>query len=879
MSYAILIIIISSFAGYLITHFLDNDLPFSRKNQLSDMKGQTHNPLLLTLLERVAYGVVLGLALFSWLAYLFSLFYGLQYICIIITISLLVIFIVCFLISRWADFSQKTLAGIINLKHTFLLNKFSYSVHIIVFCFFSVIFYRLFNRIIIWHNGDMYVGMTHNYGDLPLHLSYITSFVQGDNIPPQNTIFAGEKLAYPILSDFLSAIFLKLGVGFKEILLIPGFVLTTAFYGILYYFVFRLTKKRVAALVAAFIFFFAGGFGFFHFIHDLSNSSTGIWHFVTHLSSDYTKIPSLKYQWITPLSCLNVPQRALLFGFPITIIIFTLLYRGIESLIYKNIGKNNFDNNKNNEVTAQCDQSNLFIEKIPEIKSWKMFLFAGIVAGLLPLLHTHSFMAMLMVAIPLGLIFWNWRNWFFFFFPAFILSLPQIISLSTNVGSGTFFQFHFGWMAVNDNIVWFWLKNTGIFWIVYIGGLVAIFIFKKREPISLNFQPAYPSTNSRFSLNSYDLKPIYFSLTFLILFFLPNFILFAPGKWDNIKIFIYWFLGSLPIAAIGLSVLYEAKRFKILTRTVFFLIIFVLVFSGGIDIFRYAIAPIYGWEEFTEEEVQLAKRIDAETEPGALFLNAPVHNHVVFLTGRKAIMGYPGHIWSHGYKDYGVRAGDIKDMLNGKPNAIALIEKYKPDYATIGHHERNFGVNKEFFDINYNCILISETYNVYDLRKRRVFGAINDRNHELDSDQKGINTGHGLPVRYYKNVSWKGASVYKDLFLNIDFNWEVESAKPVQSPFSAILEGYIDVPVTGQYGFHLVSDDGSWLYIDNNLLIDNGGAHARKSVSGLLVLEKGKHNILIKYFDAGGGAILKLLWTIPGTTEKVIVPAGNFLYK
>lgn len=89
----------------------------------------------------------------------------------------------------------------------------------------------------------MYIGLPNNYGDLPLHLAYITSFVWGNNIPPQDPSFAGEKLVYPFLSDFLSAIFLKLGLDFRDILFIPGLLLTISLYCVLYYFTYRLTKK------------------------------------------------------------------------------------------------------------------------------------------------------------------------------------------------------------------------------------------------------------------------------------------------------------------------------------------------------------------------------------------------------------------------------------------------------------------------------------------------------------------------------------------------------------------------------------------------------------------------------------------------------------
>ena len=201
--------------------------------------------------------------------------------------------------------------------------------------------------------------------------------------------------------------------------------------------------------------------------------------------------------------------KAIPFGFPITMLVFFFYIRALN------------------------------------IKKWREFLFAGILAGTLPLFHSHSFLAMLMVTIPLGLIFWDWRNWFLFFMPAFILSLPQVIYLSGHIGSGSFFKSNFGWMAGKENYFWFWLKNTSLFWPVVIGGFAVIFVRANgRSPLRLGF----------------------YVLPFLILFLLPNLVLFAPWDWDNIKILIYWCLGTTPVAALALTCLYENKRFRILSR-------------------------------------------------------------------------------------------------------------------------------------------------------------------------------------------------------------------------------------------------------------------------------------------------------------------------
>ncbi|HHT9144806.1 MAG: PA14 domain-containing protein [Candidatus Brocadiaceae bacterium] len=800
MTLVVSFIIISIITGFILTYFLSARY---------------------SIFERVAYGTVIGLGLHTWIVYLFSLLWGLSGKSIYISAALLVAVSSVILISKWSTFKEKITTETIDIKTDFLLNKISYFAHIAVFSFFTTIFWRLFYRTIIWKKDGMYVGLTNNYGDLPLHLAYITSFVWGNNIPPQDPSFAGEKLVYPFLADFLSAVFLKLGLDFRDMLFIPGLLLTVAFYCILYYFTYRLTKRRFAAIISVFIFFFTGGFGFYYFFQDLSHTSGSFWSFLTHLPRDYTKIEPLNYYWITPLTCLNVPQRALLFGFPITMLIFTLLYTGIEH------------------------------------KKWREFLFAGVLAGVLPFFHSHSFLAVLMVTIPLGLIFWDWRKWFLFFMPAFILSLPQVLYLSGHVGGGSFFKSNFGWMAGKENFLWFWLKNTSLFWPVLIGGFVVIFVRKNgRSPLRLGF----------------------YVLPFLILFLLPNLILFAPWNWDNIKILIYWFLGVTPIAAFAMTCLYESRRYKILSRIGFFIIMVFLTISGAIDIFKYAIAPVGGSKEFSVEEIELAKRISMETPAEALFLNAPVHNHLVFLSGRKTLMGFPGHIWSHGYQGSYQREQDVKIMLKGEPNAKSLIDKYKPSYVTIGPHEKRIGAISKFFDANFTRVITTKSYKVYDLTQKKDSLALSNEYSTVTNKQDLTDKTYGLCVWYYDNANWQDESVFQDVNEHIGFNWSNEDEKPVSSPFSALWKGFIDINTPGKYTFKLTSDDGSWLYINDILVVDNGGNHAMKSVTGMVNLEPGKHKIMIKYFDAGGGAMLSLLWLPPNGRESKI-PVDRLMVK
>ena len=68
---------------------------------------------------------------------------------------------------------------------------------------------------------------------------------------------------------------------------------------------------------------------------------------------------------------------------------------------------------------------------------------------------------------------------------------------------------------------------------------------------------------------------------------------------------------------------------------------------------------------------------------------------------------------------------------------------------------------------------------------------------------------------------------------------------------------WIDKP--GEYRFELTSDDGSMLYIDNQLVIDNGGLHLPVTMTGKVQLSRGIHNIRVPYFQGPKFAVALVL--------------------
>jgi len=85
--------------------------------------------------------------------------------------------------------------------------------------------------------------------------------------------------------------------------------------------------------------------------------------------------------------------------------------------------------------------------------------------------------------------------------------------------------------------------------------------------------------------------------------------------------------------------------------------------------------------------------------------------------------------------------------------------------------------------------------------------------------------------------------------------------------------GYLKVETSGDYTLYINSDDGSKLYLDGGLLIDNDGGHGMVEKFAALALAVGYHELRVEFFENGGGAGLIMSWAGPGIAKQVI-PAG-----
>ncbi len=121
-----------------------------------------------------------------------------------------------------------------------------------------------------------------------------------------------------------------------------------------------------------------------------------------------------------------------------------------------------------------------------------------------------------------------------------------------------------------------------------------------------------------------------------------------------------------------------------------------------------------------------------------------------------------------------------------------------------------------------------------------------------------LKEGEGLLALFYSNEKWSGRPVIKKAVSKIDFFWEGES-RIFPAPFSAEFLGeiYLARPNTE---FILSSDDGAYLEIKGERIIEDLKPHATRSQSGVAKGLTGWQPLKLGFYDIGGGAVIRLLW-------------------
>jgi hypothetical protein len=375
---------------------------------------------------------------------------------------------------------------------------------------------------------------------------------------------------------------------------------------------------------------------------------------------------------------------------------------------------------------------------------------AGIVTGLLPLTHAHTLMVVLLVggllavlredwrawvvgmgalalvayfapemggraggasvffkayvvcAVVLlagGALVWllrgpRWRDWLAFFIVSAVVSAPQLwwATRGSAVETASFIGWHFGWDHGDESVWLFWLKNTGLF----IPLLLAALVWRGRRPLV-------------------EKGLLFYYLPFTLCFIIPNLVLLAPWVWDNIKVLFYWYVASVPLVALLLARLWRGGGPALRGAAVALLLS--LTLAGALDVWSVTASRAVKLQEFDRDGIRFAEMLEQQTRPRSLILHAPTFNHPVFLTGRQSLMGYPGHIWTHGIK-YQEREEMIKRIYAGGLDAASLLQSAGVEYVVVSPLERQTlrWVNSAFF-AQYPLVAEAGDYQLYKIAR------------------------------------------------------------------------------------------------------------------------------------------------------------------
>ncbi|AHM63608.1 PKD domain-containing protein [Flammeovirgaceae bacterium 311] len=88
--------------------------------------------------------------------------------------------------------------------------------------------------------------------------------------------------------------------------------------------------------------------------------------------------------------------------------------------------------------------------------------------------------------------------------------------------------------------------------------------------------------------------------------------------------------------------------------------------------------------------------------------------------------------------------------------------------------------------------------------------------------------------------------------------------------FGFVFEGFVEVDEGGTYTFYTNSDEGSQLFINGKLVVDNDGSHKTQERSGTAALREGRHAIKVTYFEKNRDEMLEVSYAGPGIEKKRI---------
>lgn len=665
-------------------------------------------------LSKIVLGSVIGAVLLHWLPIIWAFFFDFGYLAHILAALCLVPVWVLYLrrFSGWKVLREELLLGIAKLKAHKVLVVFG-------FFLFTLWCYLLYTHSIRYDaDGSIYTGQC-SFGDMNMHLGFITSIAVQRTFPPDYSIFPGVQLAYPFLADSNSSSIYIWGSSLRWAYNLPMVFAFVQVFGCLFLLANTFLKSVGKSTLALIYFFLNGGFGFWYFMNWSKEREFQFTDIFTGYYTTPTNLVSENIRWVNVIADMLLPQRATLFGYAI---LFAAVY-----LLYKAVFLNQKD----------------------------YFFIAAVMGGSLPLIHTHSFLCFGVIAAGYLLMYLYYKNnsgeavrlsggailavflcfmifvqfmlkqdimpedrllpmavsmiallviygvyqvvlyikgngcrtllfsWGLFLVIVLSLALPQLIGFTFGqVNRGGFVRGCFNWGNQGDFYPWFYIKNMGI---VLIFGIAA-----------------FAGAGIRTMKFAFPIVPIWF---------LAEMIAFAPNNYDNNKL-LYVAYAFLCIIAADYSVELW-KRIKTIKGSGILagMVLFIATFAGILTLMReaYSEVQLYG-----KDQVEMAKWIEENTDEEAVFLTSDRHNNIIAsMTGRNIVCGSGAFLYFHGI-DTSERNADVKAMFEHPAENRGLYQKYHVSYICYSPYEwGNYETEQAEFDRLFPLAFAFENTKIY----------------------------------------------------------------------------------------------------------------------------------------------------------------------
>jgi len=630
---------------------------------------------------KLLLGSVCGSVMLHWFPVIFAFFLGFSipaHLCAALLAA------ACAGVCLWLG-ERKGLPGFSGAFSAFRRRKFLWLIGA-VWLFFGFLVWKSF----LFADGKIFSSQA-TYGDMSMHLSFITSLARQGDFPPDYSLLPGFRLSYPFLGDSVSSSLYLLGAPLKWAYFLPMLLAgAQVFFGFAL-FAARLLGNNGKAAPAWIFFFFNGGLGFVYFLtgeKSLSDLFYGFYQTPTNLVEK-------NIRWVNVIVDMMLPQRATLFGWAVLFPALYLLYRAV------------FEERK------------------------RYFFYGGVLAGLLPMIHTHSFLALalvcgawllsallkrlsredrgtkickllILIGLPcmsllrftlgrlsrqdfllwivcglaaayaalLGWLIWKnarrsgWKTllgtWGVLLLAACVLALPQLCCWTfRQVGENGMLRGHFGWVICEkeDGYLWFYLKNIGLTALLALGGLLSA---KSRE-----FAKVSPA---------------------LLIWFPAEFVEFQPNNYDNNKLLYVAFAFLCCAAAEFFFRLLELLKNKAARGVVTAAVLCISMSSAVLTMGRETVAK---YELFGEGAIALCEYVEENAAPDAVILTDTRHNNeIAALAGRNIVCGSSAYLYYHGLP-YEKSEYAAREMYERPGESLDWFREFGVDYVLVSDFEHS----------------------------------------------------------------------------------------------------------------------------------------------------------------------------------------------